>query len=144
MSETKKNSVIYKIKCLDFPLKYVVQAGRIFRVRFKEHIHAFRSYNINSRYSNHILNTGHVNGAMTEIMDVIRTEGKTDTLEPGSGHVGFVLENVALGQVFSEYFGFPCQSSFHQLLHNHHHPSSMTGTIGQTVATVPSGLSLAP
>jgi hypothetical protein len=24
---------------------------------------------------------------------------------------------VALGQVFSEYFGFPCQSSFHRLLH---------------------------
>jgi hypothetical protein len=26
------------------------------------------------------------------------------------------------GQVFSEYFGFPCQSSFHQLLHRHNHP----------------------
>jgi hypothetical protein len=25
-------------------------------------------------------------------------------------------DKVALGQVFSEYFGFPCQSSFHQLL----------------------------
>jgi hypothetical protein len=39
----------------------------------------------------------------------------------GSGHLEFVVEKVALGQVFSEYFGFPCQSSFHQLLHNHHH-----------------------
>jgi hypothetical protein len=28
----------------------------------------------------------------------------------------FVVEKVALGQVFSEYFGFPCQISFHQLL----------------------------
>jgi hypothetical protein len=28
------------------------------------------------------------------------------------------MDKVALGQVFSEYFGFPCQSSFHQLLHN--------------------------
>jgi hypothetical protein len=27
---------------------------------------------------------------------------------------------VALGQVFSENFGFPCQSTFHLLLHNHH------------------------
>jgi hypothetical protein len=35
--------------------------------------------------------------------------------------VGFVVDKVALGQVFFEYFGFPCQSSFHQLLHNHHH-----------------------
>jgi hypothetical protein len=25
--------------------------------------------------------------------------------DPGSGQVGFVVENVALGQVFSEYFG---------------------------------------
>jgi hypothetical protein len=28
--------------------------------------------------------------------------------------VGFVVDKVALGQVFSEYFGFPCQFSFHQ------------------------------
>jgi hypothetical protein len=28
---------------------------------------------------------------------------------------------VALGQVFSKNFGFPCQPSFHQLLHNHLH-----------------------
>jgi hypothetical protein len=32
-----------------------------------------------------------------------------------SGHVGFVVDKVALGQVFSKYFGFPCQSSFHQI-----------------------------
>jgi hypothetical protein len=32
--------------------------------------------------------------------------------------VGFVVDKVALGQVFSEYFGFPCQSSFQQLLYN--------------------------
>jgi hypothetical protein len=36
--------------------------------------------------------------------------------------VEFVVDKVALGQVFSEYFGFPCESSFHQiLLHHHHH-----------------------
>jgi hypothetical protein len=48
------------------------------------------------------------------------------------------------GQVISEYVGFPCQSSFHQLLHNHRHLSSGAGTIGQLVADVPSGLSLTP
>jgi hypothetical protein len=38
----------------------------------------------------------------------------------------------ALGQVFfSKYYGFPCQSSFHQFLHNHPHLSSVAGTIGQ-------------
>jgi hypothetical protein len=51
--------------------------------------------------------------------------------DPGSGQVGFVVDKVALGLVFSEYFGFPCQSSFHQLLHNHPHLSSVAGIIGQ-------------
>jgi hypothetical protein len=35
--------------------------------------------------------------------------------------VGFVVDKAALGQVFSEYFGFPCPSSFHQILHHHNH-----------------------
>jgi hypothetical protein len=39
---------------------------------------------------------------------------------------------VALGQVFSEYFGFPCnRRSLHQLLHNHPHISPGECTIGQ-------------
>jgi hypothetical protein len=31
------------------------------------------------------------------------------------GHVRSVVDKVALGQVFSEYFGFPCQFSFHHI-----------------------------
>jgi hypothetical protein len=45
--------------------------------------------------------------------------------------VGFVVDKVALGHFFSEYFGFPCQSSFHQFLYNHHNLSG-AGTIGQS------------
>jgi hypothetical protein len=45
--------------------------------------------------------------------------------EPGSGQVGFVVDKVALGQIFSKYFGFPCQSSFHQVLHYHNHPGQV-------------------
>jgi hypothetical protein len=33
----------------------------------------------------------------------------------------FVMDKVALGQVFSENFGFPSQSTFQLLLHNHLH-----------------------
>jgi hypothetical protein len=40
-----------------------------------------------------------------------------------SGQVGFVVDKVAPGEVFSEYFGFTCQ-----VLHNHHHLSSGAGT----------------
>jgi hypothetical protein len=54
-----------------------------------------------------------------------------------SGDVGFVVDEVALGQVLSEYFGFRCQFSFHSLVHNHRHLSSGAGTIGQIVAEVP-------
>jgi hypothetical protein len=40
--------------------------------------------------------------------------------------VGFVVDKVALGQDFSKYFGFSCQSSFHQILHHHHnHPGQV-------------------
>jgi hypothetical protein len=59
------------------------------------------------------------------------SEPRRPGFEPGSGHVGFVVDKVALGQVFSKYFCFPCQSSFHQLLHNRHHISFGAGTIGQ-------------
>jgi hypothetical protein len=49
----------------------------------------------------------------------------TARFKPGSGQVGFVVDKLALGQVFSEYFGFPCQSSFHQILHDHNHPGQV-------------------
>jgi hypothetical protein len=43
---------------------------------------------------------------------------------PGSGQVGFVVDKVAPGKVFSEYFGFPCHSC-HQILHLHNHPGQV-------------------
>jgi hypothetical protein len=59
-----------------------------------------------------------------------------------SGHVEFVAHKVVMGQVFSQYFGIPCQFSFHGLLHTHFHVSSAAGTIGRIVADLRSGLSL--
>jgi hypothetical protein len=55
----------------------------------------------------------------------------------------FVMDKAAPGQVVSEYFGFPCKFSFHRLLHTQYLLSG-AGTIDQTVADVPSGLSLTP
>jgi hypothetical protein len=63
--------------------------------------------------------------------------------EPKSSQVGFVVNKVALGQIFSEYCGFSYQFAFHPLLHTHH-LSSGAGTIDQLVAEIPSGLRLAP
>jgi hypothetical protein len=57
--------------------------------------------------------------------------------------VGFVVDKVALWQVFSKYLGFSCPFSFHRLLHIHH-LSSGAGAIDQLVVDVPSGLGLTP
>jgi hypothetical protein len=85
--------------------------------------------------------------SISKLMSLGRTVGfpsRRPGFESGLGHVGFVVDEVALGQVFSEYFGFPFKFSFHRLLHIHHHLSSGAGTIGQLVADAPSGLSLTP
>jgi hypothetical protein len=58
--------------------------------------------------------------------------------------MGFVVDKVVLGQVFSEYFGFPCQSSFHQVLHNHPHLIIWGMYNRPEVAAVPSGPSPTP
>jgi hypothetical protein len=55
-----------------------------------------------------------------------------------------MVDKVELGQVFSEYFDFPCQFLIHKLLHIHHQLPSGAGKIGQLVADVLSGLSLRP
>jgi hypothetical protein len=60
------------MKCPGCPLKYVGQTGRTFNTRYKEHIHAIRSNDANSGYSNHIFSTGHTYGTITDNMDVIR------------------------------------------------------------------------
>jgi hypothetical protein len=56
--------------------------------------------------------------------------------------VGFVVDKVALGQVSSEYFGFPCQFSFHRkILHPHNHPDRYKRTVnGRGVEWTPFGL----
>jgi hypothetical protein len=62
--------------------------------------------------------------------------------DPRSGHVGFCCgQSGTGGQVSSEHFGFPCKFSFHRLLYIDH-LSSGAGTVGKTVADVPSGLGL--
>jgi hypothetical protein len=57
--------------------------------------------------------------------------------------VGFVVYKLVLWQVFPEYCGFPCQFTFHRLLHTHR-LSSGTGKRGLLVADVLNELSLTP
>jgi hypothetical protein len=64
------------VKCPGCPLKYMGQTGRTLTTRYKEHIQAIRSNNSNSGCSNHILNTGHTYGTITDTMDIIKTGRK--------------------------------------------------------------------
>jgi hypothetical protein len=52
-----------------------------------------------------------------------------------SGLAEFAVGKVALGQILSEYFGFPCRFSFHRMLHAR--LSSKAGTIDPLLTGVP-------
>jgi hypothetical protein len=62
---------------------------------------------------------------------------------PRSVHVEFLVDIVALGQVFSKYLGYLCQLSSHQML-NFFHLSSEAGTKGCLWCVSAKGLSLTP
>jgi hypothetical protein len=83
------------------------------------------------RLARYVALTGKIKMFKTFWLENPKGRPRRPGFDPRSGYVWFVVDKVALGQVFSEYFGFPCQSSFHQLLHNHLHLSSGAGTIGQ-------------
>jgi hypothetical protein len=57
--------------------------------------------------------------------DIAQAISRWPGFEPGSGQVEFVVNKVAMGQVFSEYFCFPCQCSLHQILNPHNHPGQI-------------------
>jgi hypothetical protein len=44
----------------------------------------------------------------------LTAEAQRPGFDPGSVHVGFVVDKVAMGHVFSEYFDFPQSLSFHR------------------------------
>jgi hypothetical protein len=67
------------MKCQDCPLKYIGQTDRTFHTRYKEHIQAIKSNNSYSGYSNHILNTGHAYGTITDTMGIVKTAKKRVT-----------------------------------------------------------------
>jgi hypothetical protein len=59
------------MECLDCPMKYIFKTGRVFSIRYKEHIQAIRNKNSNTGYASHMLNTGHAYGSISDAMDVI-------------------------------------------------------------------------
>jgi hypothetical protein len=92
------------MKCLDCPLRYIGQTGRTFKVRYKKHIQAIRNNNVNSGYSNNILNTGHTYGTINDTMDFIRNGRKgrhLNTLE--KYHIYKISKtNIQLNDTYNE------------------------------------------
>jgi hypothetical protein len=69
-------------------------------------------YRVQTYYLNNKLNNGFklIKGRAISQGLVAGFQPRLPGFKPGSSHVGFVVDKVALGQVFSEYFDFPCQS----------------------------------
>jgi hypothetical protein len=83
--------------------------------RLKNHVASFR---VHTSYNETGINTG-----AAAIAQAISRRLPTAAARVRSQvtSVGFVVDKVALGQVFSEHFGFLCKFSFHRLLQNHCH-----------------------
>jgi hypothetical protein len=61
---------------MDCPLKYIELTGRTFYISCKEHMQAIRNNNGNLGYSNHVTNTGHAYGSITDTTKIIKMEKK--------------------------------------------------------------------
>jgi hypothetical protein len=75
-SDKYNNSGIYQMKCKDCHKMYVRQTGRKFKTRYKEDIHSIRTNNTNTKYAEHILDTQHTYGPITDTMDILHIEKK--------------------------------------------------------------------
>jgi hypothetical protein len=56
---------------MDCPLKYIGQRGRTFYTRYTGH-----TITVTREYSNHVLNTGHACGSITNAMKIAKIEKK--------------------------------------------------------------------
>jgi hypothetical protein len=64
------------MKCNECPLRYIGQAGRNFRTRYKEHIQAIQYNRPNSRYPQHISDTKHAYDTIEDTMDILHFKNK--------------------------------------------------------------------
>jgi predicted GIY-YIG superfamily endonuclease len=74
-------SGVYQLQCADCPKKYIGQTGRKFETRFKEHIRDIRNNGQNSRFAQHILDTGHEYETIEKTMKILHIEKKGQMLD---------------------------------------------------------------
>jgi hypothetical protein len=95
-------SEIYQMKFLDYPLKYIGQAGRTFNVRYKEHINAISNNNRDSRYSNHMPST--YGNTITLAMDIliIGEKGKHSNALENYNNYKISSDNLLMNDTYNE------------------------------------------
>jgi hypothetical protein len=69
-------SGIYQLNCGGCRKGYVEQMGRNFQARYKEHIQAIRSNNSTSKYAQHILESQHTCGPITDTTEILHLDKK--------------------------------------------------------------------
>jgi hypothetical protein len=69
-------SGIYQLQCSQCPLKYIGQTGCTFRIRYKEHINTIRTNRQNSKFAQHILDTGYEYDTLEQTMKILHVEKK--------------------------------------------------------------------
>jgi hypothetical protein len=67
---------VYQLQCSEYPLKDIGQTGRAFKVRYREHINAVRTNKPNSKFVQHVLETGYVYDKMDQTMKILHIEKK--------------------------------------------------------------------
>jgi hypothetical protein len=63
---------VYQLKCMEYPLQYDGQPRHTLKIQFKEQIQNKNKQN--SRYSQHILKTGHTYGTINKTLNILHTE----------------------------------------------------------------------
>jgi hypothetical protein len=113
---------------LDCPLKYIGQTVVTFNIIYKEYIHAIRINNINSGYSNHILNAEHTYESITDTMDGIRTRRNDRHLN--------ILENIIPMKSIGTTFIWTTYTSIHTTSYLRYYTNCTTDSSTQSPLNV--------
>jgi hypothetical protein len=73
-------SGMYQQKCSECPLKYTGQTRRTFKIRHREHINALRKNTQDSKFAQHILESGHEYDTLDHFMETLHIEKKRPKL----------------------------------------------------------------
>jgi hypothetical protein len=60
------------MKCMDCPVNYEGETGRIFYTIYKEHVQTIKNNKGNSGYLKHLLSTGCTHGSIAITMNIIK------------------------------------------------------------------------